>query len=183
VPLTLGGGFAGREVSSLPAQIARAVLSAKLSASRPSSRRAWAILAVGARQKAGLSCHSASWGLRTSPSPSLPPHRLDDEEAVQRIKYHRVADAVLFADGGQAWLGDPTDVVAGVHETCLSPSKLRIHGGTTEARTGANDVVRRARCRCSVGVSPTRQLSFQPVAIEAAVEATKPPEPSIERTV
>jgi hypothetical protein len=34
-----------------------------------------------------------------------------------------------------------------------------------------------------VGVSPTRQSSLQPVAIGAAVEATKLPEPSVERAV
>jgi hypothetical protein len=39
------------------------------------------------------------------------------------------------------------------------------------------------RRRSSVGVSPTRQLSFQPVAIGAVVAVTKLPKPSMERTV
>ena len=39
------------------------------------------------------------------------------------------------------------------------------------------------RCRSSVGAIPTRQVSFQPVAIGAAMEATKSPEPSMERAV
>ena len=37
------------------------------------------------------------------------------------------------------------------------------------------------RCPSSVGASPTRQLSLQPVAIGAAVEVTKSPKPSMER--
>jgi ribose 1,5-bisphosphokinase PhnN len=39
------------------------------------------------------------------------------------------------------------------------------------------------RCRSSVGETPTRQLSFQPVAIGAVVEVTKLPKPLMERTV
>ena len=40
------------------------------------------------------------------------------------------------------------------------------------------------RCRSSAGATPARQLwSFQPVAIGAAVEVTKPSEPSMERVV
>jgi hypothetical protein len=42
--------------------------------------------------------------------------------------------------------------------------------------------VRRRRRRSSVGAIPTRQLSLQPVAIEAVVEVTTSPEPSMERT-
>jgi hypothetical protein len=38
------------------------------------------------------------------------------------------------------------------------------------------------RCRSSAGAIPARQLSLQPVAIEAAVAATKSPKPSMERT-
>ena len=37
------------------------------------------------------------------------------------------------------------------------------------------------RCLSSVGASPTRQLSLQPVAIGAAVEVTIAPKPSMER--
>ena len=37
------------------------------------------------------------------------------------------------------------------------------------------------RCRSSVGANPTRQLSFQPVAIGAAVEVTKLPKPLMKR--
>jgi len=43
--------------------------------------------------------------------------------------------------------------------------------------------VRRDRCPSSAGVNPARQLLLQPVAIGAAVEVTKSPEPSMERTV
>src|SRR4051812_28912516 len=40
------------------------------------------------------------------------------------------------------------------------------------------------RCRSSAGATPARQLwSFQPVAIGAAVEVTRPSEPSMERVV
>jgi hypothetical protein len=38
------------------------------------------------------------------------------------------------------------------------------------------------RRRSSVGAIPTRQLSFQPVAIGAVVEVTKLPKPSVQRT-
>ena len=38
------------------------------------------------------------------------------------------------------------------------------------------------RCRSSVGASPTRQRSLQPVAIGAAMEVTTSPEPSMQRT-
>src|SRR5947207_633446 len=37
------------------------------------------------------------------------------------------------------------------------------------------------RWRSAVGATPTRQLSLQPVAIGAAVEATIPPKPPVER--
>jgi hypothetical protein len=37
------------------------------------------------------------------------------------------------------------------------------------------------RRRSSVGANPTRQLSFQPVAIGAVVEVTKLPKPLMER--
>jgi hypothetical protein len=39
--------------------------------------------------------------------------------------------------------------------------------------------VRRERRRFSVGENPTRQLSLQPVAIGAAVEAMKPLKPPV----
>jgi hypothetical protein len=42
-------------------------------------------------------------------------------------------------------------------------------------------LVRRERRAFSVGVSPTRQLSFQPVAIGAATEVTKSSEPSMSK--
>jgi hypothetical protein len=45
----------------------------------------------------------------------------------------------------------------------------------------AFDLVCRARCRSSVGASPTRQLSFQPVVIGATMEVTTSSEPSMER--
>jgi hypothetical protein len=41
--------------------------------------------------------------------------------------------------------------------------------------------VRRASCVSSAGVRPARQLSFWPVAIEGAVEATKLSKPSVKR--
>ena len=59
-----------------------------------------------------------------------------------------------------------------------------------EVRRRAVDIARMVkilcavqRCASSAGVNPARQLSFQPVAIGAAVEVTTLSEPSMERVV
>src|SRR5262249_59479018 len=49
------------------------------------------------------------------------------------------------------------------------------------ARTGVSPLCAVQRRRSSVGVTPTRQLSLQPVAIGAAMEVTKSPKPLMER--
>jgi hypothetical protein len=55
---------------------------------------------------------------------------------------------------------------------------------TVERTVGPTSVCAVKRSGCPVGASPTRLTqSLQPEAIEAVVEATKPPEPSRKRVV
>jgi hypothetical protein len=69
---------------------------------------------------------------------------------------------------------DLHDLPVGVHESLI---------GVHERLVGVRFVwCAVKRCRSSAGAIPARQLSLQPVAIEAAVAATKSPKPSMERT-
>ena len=60
-------------------------------------------------------------------------------------------------------------------------SKMHVAAAAKKATSGPRPEisVRRGRRALSVGESPTRQLSLQPVAIGAVVEVTKRPKPSV----